>query len=177
MHCSAQTKNNMPRPHDLKRSPRKSGPPRRRKSKRGSPGHKLRRPSSPRRRRSPPLFSPSRYQQRAPPPNQPKGFFSRFFGADPTPATTTVALATTNLTATKVKSKPVYPKLDVSKDEPGEPMCVACMDNKAAVLFTPCKHLKMCRACTLELAAASGTKMFLCPNCRGTVQGYGEVFM
>lgn len=106
------------------------------------------------------------------------GFFSRFFAADPTPATTTVAPATTTTpTATTVKSKPVYPKLDVSKDESGEPMCVACMDNKAAVLFEPCKHLKMCRACTLELAAASDTKMFLCPNCRGTVEEYGEVFM
>lgn len=161
-YCLHLTKERMP--PKLYRSP----PRKRRKSKRGVVHPKRRRPVSPRRGSSS-LFSPR--PRPSPPPQRTGGFFSRFFAVDAAPR------APAPKPPPKAKVRPAYPKLDASKDEPGEPACVVCMDNKAAVLFEPCKHLKVCRGCTLGLAAGDDAKMFQCPICRVDVAGFSEVFM
>jgi hypothetical protein len=47
--------------------------------------------------------------------------------------------------------------------------CVVCLDNNAAVSFTPCKHFCCCVECSLRLESSPGAKNLLCPLCRTEV--------
>ena len=54
------------------------------------------------------------------------------------------------------------------------PTCVVCLTNSPDVVFRPCNHLKVCGACTLELAKKDG---FQCPECRTRVDDILPIFV
>ena len=50
----------------------------------------------------------------------------------------------------------------------GNGICCICMENKANVIFNPCRHLSMCSDCYTISFSKSRMKR-TCPNCRGYI--------
>lgn len=55
-------------------------------------------------------------------------------------------------------------------------ICIVCADQRARVLFLPCRHMKCCEECSSKLAAEKENGFF-CPNCMQLVEDTIVVFV
>jgi hypothetical protein len=52
------------------------------------------------------------------------------------------------------------------EEQEEDPDCIVCMDKPKSMIFDPCGHLLVCKACC-DLILSRG---YPCPNCRAKIQ-------
>ena len=64
-------------------------------------------------------------------------------------------------------------KLTATKEEK---QCVVCMNEIARVMFVPCRHMKCCVRCVLNIEQSTTHNRIRCPMCMADVQDWMEAF-
>jgi len=86
---------------------------------------------------------------------------------------TQLELLEQKLTVTEEEKQCVVLKLTATEEEK---QCVVCMNEIARVMFVPCRHMKCCVRCVLNIEQSTTHNRIQCPMCMADVQDWMEAF-